>query len=46
MNVGGTVGAKCRNVAQELDGLKLTAELQFQNVVKGNVVGRGNRERL
>jgi len=46
MNIGGTVGAESGNVAQELDGLQLTTELQFENVVDRNVVGRRERQSL
>ena len=33
-------------MAQELDGLKLAAELQFQNVADGKLVARGKSQRL
>ncbi len=33
-------------MAKELDGLQFAAELEFENVTDGKIVGRGERWRL
>ena len=46
MKIGGTVGAESGHMAQELDGLQFAAELEFENVADGKIIGRRESQRL